>query len=483
MTTRTTWRSVAEHRALAVLLLAALPVEIAAAANLVLRVGSMDSAGGGALGIGGAFAAMSLAFAVAVIPAGVLVDRTPARRTFAVALVIRALPMLLGGVLALSGGLTATAVVALAAGDGLAMALLRPSWQHFQACLVPADAARDAAVLDDWIARAGTLGGALAGGVAVAVGHTGPGLIACAAGFLPLLAAVALGLGTVIREHISTACPAPSLRDAWSTLRGARRLAHATRTDIVLALALPVGVLAPAITVALSSVQYLWLISLAAGAGALAGASWVTLAWHRICPARLLRRAAGVLAVVLVAEAVALASGVVASTPAWMAATCAVVALAEAATAAMFTVTGSIVQADAPQGVRGQITGLAQAPKHIATFLSASIVGMTMAWAGPAVSVGIVAIAIAGAAVWLRGFDGVADAVGASATGDISDDSDRETEVCSDQRGRYRIRTCVGFRRRIYSPLPLAARATCLGQTELPGLARVAGYNEDVLRT
>jgi adenylate cyclase len=31
----------------------------------------------------------------------------------------------------------------------------------------------------------------------------------------------------------------------------------------------------------------------------------------------------------------------------------------------------------------------------------------------------------------------------------------------SDHGGRYRIRTCVGFRRRIYSPLPLAARATC----------------------
>ena len=32
-----------------------------------------------------------------------------------------------------------------------------------------------------------------------------------------------------------------------------------------------------------------------------------------------------------------------------------------------------------------------------------------------------------------------------------------------DQGGRYRIRTCVGVSRRIYSPLPLAARATCLG--------------------
>ena len=123
---RTTWRSVAEHRALAVLLGAALPVEIAAAANLVLRVGNVDSAGGGALGIGGAFAAMSLAFAVAVIPAGFLVDRTPPRLTFGVALAIRALPMLLGGLLALAGSLSTTALVALAAGDGLAMALLRP---------------------------------------------------------------------------------------------------------------------------------------------------------------------------------------------------------------------------------------------------------------------------------------------------------------------------------------------------------------------
>src|SRR4051812_13735947 len=36
--------------------------------------------------------------------------------------------------------------------------------------------------------------------------------------------------------------------------------------------------------------------------------------------------------------------------------------------------------------------------------------------------------------------------------------------------GRCRIRTCVGVSRRIYSPLPLAARATCL--------VRGAGYNE-----
>src|SRR5215510_8609392 len=36
--------------------------------------------------------------------------------------------------------------------------------------------------------------------------------------------------------------------------------------------------------------------------------------------------------------------------------------------------------------------------------------------------------------------------------------------------GRCRIRTCVGVHRRIYSPLPLAARATCLGVAG-PGLA------------
>ena len=191
----TAWRSAVEHRSLAVLLGAALPVEIAAAANLVLRVSSVDSTGGGALGVGGAFAAMSLAFAITVIPAGVLVDRTPARRTFAVALALRALPMLIGGVLALNGGLTTGAVVVLAAADGLTMALLRPSWQHFQASLVSATAVRDAAILDDWIARAGALLGAVGGGLCAAVGLTGVGLAACATGFVPLLAALALGLG------------------------------------------------------------------------------------------------------------------------------------------------------------------------------------------------------------------------------------------------------------------------------------------------
>jgi hypothetical protein len=48
------------------------------------------------------------------------------------------------------------------------------------------------------------------------------------------------------------------------------------------------------------------------------------------------------------------------------------------------------------------------------------------------------------------------------------------------QGGRCRIRTCVGVSRRIYSPLPLAARATCLGAALRPtGLVRIAGYNED----
>ena len=450
VTTRTTWRSVAEHRALAVLLCAALPVEIAAAANLVLRVGSVDAAGGGALGIGGAFAAMSLAFAVAAVPAGVLVDRTPARRTFALALAIRALPMLLGGLLALNGGLTTTAAVALAAGDGLAMALLRPSWQHFQARLVPADAAHDAAVLDDWIARAGALVGALAGGLAVAVGHTAAGLIACAAGFLPLLAAAALGLGTPLHEPFSASDTGRLLRDAWSALRGVRRLAQATRADVLMALALPVGVLAPAITVVLSAVEYLWLISLAAGAGALAGASWVTWVWHRVCPARLLRCAAGVLVAVLTVQAVALSSGAFTSSPAWIAAACIVVAIAEAATAAMFTVTGSIVQADAPEGMRGRVTGLAQAPKHIATFLSASAVGMTMAWAGPAVSVGIVAVAVVGVVVWLRGFKGVANAAAPSAPGRIIDN--RVTHP-------RRVRASTGGSRPVPMSLPRRAQA------------------------
>ena len=40
------------------------------------------------------------------------------------------------------------------------------------------------------------------------------------------------------------------------------------------------------------------------------------------------------------------------------------------------------------------------------------------------------------------------------------------TSLC----GRCRIRTCEGILRRIYSPLPLAARATC--QCRTPGLAR-----------
>ena len=36
-------------------------------------------------------------------------------------------------------------------------------------------------------------------------------------------------------------------------------------------------------------------------------------------------------------------------------------------------------------------------------------------------------------------------------------------DTASELGGRCRIRTCVGVSRRIYSPLPLAARATCLG--------------------
>src|SRR6476660_9857472 len=61
-------------------------------------------------------------------------------------------------------------------------------------------------------------------------------------------------------------------------------------------------------------------------------------------------------------------------------------------------------------------------------------------------------------------------------------------DTISDRSGRCRIRTCVGVSRRIYSPLPLAARATCLGARPSPGigdpgLVRLAGYNEDVPKT
>lgn len=401
------WRSAAEHRCLAVLLWAALPVEIAAAANLVLRVSSVDSTGGGALGVGGAFAAMSLVFAIAVIPAGVLVDRTPARRTFAAALALRALPMLLGGILALNGGLTTTAVVALAAGDGLAMALLRPSWQHFQASLVPASAVRDAAILDDWIARAGALLGALGGGLCAAIGHIGFGLAACAAGFVPLLAALGLGLGAGMRRPTPGSGPIRSLHDAWSALLSLPRLREATRADVLLQLAMPVGVLASAITVALSATAYLWLIALAAGVGALIGTSWVTWAWNRQCPAVLLRCCVRLLVAVLVVDTVALASQALGTTPVWLAAVCVAVGVGAAAMTAMFAVTGSIVQAEAPAHVRGGVTGLAQAPKHLAMFVSALAVGSVITWAGPALAVGVVAAALVGSFVLLRGFRGL----------------------------------------------------------------------------
>ncbi len=431
------WRAVSAHRSLTLLLCAGLPVEIAAAANLVVRVGSVDAAGGGVLGIGGAFAAMSLAFACAAIPAGLLVGRTPARRTFALALTARALPMLLGGLLALSGSLSTAAVIALAAGDGLAMALLRPSWQHFQACLVPPDAARDAAVLDDWIARAGALLGALVGGAAVALEQTGVVLVACAAGFLPLLGALALGLGAQLREPISTFGPTRSVGDAWSAIQSVPRLLQATRADVVLALALPVGVLAPAITVAVSAVDYLWLIALGAGVGALVGTSWVTLAWNRVCPARLLRRAIRLLVATLAVQTAALAAGLLSPTPVFLAAAFLTVALAEGAIATIFAVTGSLVQADAPEDARGSVTGLAQAIKHVATFGSASAVGLTMAWVGPAVSLGLIAVAVAAAAIGLRGFAGLADttkmrSLSSSSPGAFT----QANESCSYREGR-----------------------------------------------
>jgi hypothetical protein len=410
MTTGTAWRAVGAHRALAVLLGAGLPVEIAAAANLVLRVGSVNTSGGGVLGMGAAFAAMSLAFAVAVIPAGMLVDRTPTRSTFAAALALRALPILAGGVLALTGALSTGAVITLAAADGLAMALLRPSWQHFQACLVTVEAARDAAVVDDWIARVGGLFGALAGGAAVALGLTGAALLICAAGFCPLLACLGLGLGSALRQPISAVTSYRTLGGAWSALRSVPRLAQATRADVVLALAVPVGVLAPAMTVAVSAVNHLWLIALAAGVGALAGTSWVTFAWNRTCPTRLLRRATAVLVVVLAVQAAALAGGSFTPTTGWLVAAFVAVALTEGATAAMFAVTSSLVQAGAPESARGVVTALAQGGKHLATFGSASALGLMMAWAGPAVAIAVVAVAVAVAVIVLRGFTGVADA-------------------------------------------------------------------------
>ena len=406
---RSTWRSVSEYPCLAVLLAAALPVETAAAANLVLRVGNVDSTGGGVLGVGATFAAMSLAFAVAVIPAGLIVDRRPARRTFTFALALRALPMLIGGILALGGHLTAAAVVVLAAGDGLAMALLRPSWQHFQAGLVPPDAARDAAVLDDWIARAGALAGALGGGLLVSAGFTSAGQIACAVGFLPLLAALALGLGDGSAGPGPDREPTAALREAWSALLRTPRLREAVRSDVVLQLAVPVGVLAPAVTVAISAVDYLWLIALAAAGGALAGMSFLTWVWHRVCHARLLRGAVAVLIGVLVVEAVALA-GDSTPTPYRLAAACLAVALVEAATTVMVGVTGALVQADAPGHLRGAVTGLAQAPRHLATFASASALGLVMAWGGPVLGLAVVAATLLAAVVLLGGFHGLVSA-------------------------------------------------------------------------
>ncbi len=439
MTNVGAWRAVSAHRALALLLFAALPVEIAAAANLVVRVGSADASGGGVRAIGGAFAAMSLAFAGAAIPAGLIVDRTPARRTFALALTVRALPMLLGGLIALNGSLSTTTVIALAAGDGLAMALLRPSWQHFQACLVPADAARDAAVLDDWIARAGALLGAILGGAAVAIEQTAFALLVCAAGFLPLLAALALGLGSSLREPISTFGPTRSLADARSAIRSVPRLVQATRADVVLALALPVGVLAPAVTVALSAVEYLWLIALGAGIGALAGTSLVTLAWNRACPARMLRFATRLLVASLAVQAAALAAGLLSPTPLWLTTAFLMVALTEGAITAIFAVTGSIVQAEAPEDARGVVTGLAQAMKHVATFASASAVGMTMAWAGPAVTLGLISVALAAAAIGLRGFAGLAHPLkmrNGSSSSPSAVTSARESGVTAKDAGR-----------------------------------------------
>lgn len=70
----------------------------------------------------------------------------------------------------------------------------------------------------------------------------------------------------------------------------------------------------------------------------------------------------------------------------------------------MIGVTGAIVQADAPADVRGAVTGLAQAPRHLATFASASALGLVMAWAGPAVALGALAVALLAAVALLGGF-------------------------------------------------------------------------------
>ncbi|NBP86768.1 MAG: hypothetical protein EBU54_16935, partial [Mycobacteriaceae bacterium] len=64
-------------------------------------------------------------------------------------------------------------------------------------------------------------------------------------------------------------------------------------------------------------------------------------------------------------------------------------------------------QADAPATVRGAVTGLAQAPRHLATFASASAVGVAMAWAGPALTLAMVAAALLAAVRLLGGFAGL----------------------------------------------------------------------------
>ena len=263
-------------------------------------------------------------------------------------------------------------------------------------------------VADDWIARAGALLGALGGGLVIATGHTGIGLLACVVGFLPLLAALALGLGAGQRRPVLVAGPSRNLQEAWSALREVRRLREATRADVILQLAVPVGVLVPAVTVALTAIEYLWLFALAAAIGALAGTSWVTWVWNRLSPAQLLRRSAGVLGAVLLVDVVALASGGLVATPVWLGAACVAIAVGEAATTALFAVTGAIVQGEAPAHVRGGVTGLAQAPKHLAMFISASVVGLAMSWAGPMLAVGIIAIALTAAVAALRLFRSLA---------------------------------------------------------------------------
>ena len=291
---------------------------------------------------------MSLAFAVAVIPAGFLVDRTP-RGSLSV------WPLRFGRCRCCWRPPRARRQPEhhprwwpTAAGDGLAMALLRPSWQHFQACLVPAAAARDAAVLDSWIARAGpspALAG-VGGGRRPRGGrpssparrascrcsrHWGLGLEPLCANRIRLRGQP----GRCAGRGRHCGFPEAGQRDPRRCGAGAgtagRRAGAGDHGGT-------------------TAVHYLWLIAFAAGVGALAGTTWVTVAWHRDCPAQHCRRAAGVLAAVLAIEAVALGSGAISRRaggwrrPAWWWPS------PKPRRRRCSPLTGSLVQADAPEG-------------------------------------------------------------------------------------------------------------------------------------